>query len=195
MTVLDRRIPFVRVLMIMPRNTIYKEVPLHEDYHYVPYSEDLKDAWCKLQTEVGLFEDFNQAQEKLKSMLEEDAQGFQQNFLFVQDQEGDLVGSAGLWPGHDFDGSRTRIHFVAVKEKAQHKRIAQSLLTKLCLQYEEKPSKYPLYLVTQSQSYGAIALYSRLGFVPYLGEYHDHTAQESEKDWEIVTDILRQHAY
>ena len=63
MTVLDRSIPFVRVLMVMPRNTIYKEVPLHEDYHYVSYSEDLKDAWCKLQTEVGLFEDLKQAQE------------------------------------------------------------------------------------------------------------------------------------
>ena len=36
------------------------------------------------------------------------------------------------------------------------------MLTKLCMMYDLIPSKYPLYLATQSQSYGAIKLYSRL---------------------------------
>ncbi len=70
-----------------------------------------------------------------------------------------------------------RVHYVAVGLSAQHKKIAQAMLTKLCMMYDMIPSKYPLYLATQSQSYGAIKLYSRLGFTPYLGAYKGCTEQ------------------
>ena len=104
------------------------------------------------------------------------------------------MASAGLWPGHDFEEKRLRVHFVAVKETAQHQKIAQSMLSKLCMRYDEKPGKYPLYLVTQSQSYGAIALYARLGFTPYLGNTKDISSEQAEKDWGQVTQILKEKA-
>lgn len=194
MTVLDKSVPFVRVLMVLPKKTIRKEVKLHEDYHYVLYDKSLNEAWCKVQYEAGLFDSISEARQKLASMLEEDADFFAQNFLFVADKTGEIVASAGLWFGHDFDVSRLRIHFVAVKEKAQHKKIAQSMLTKLCMKYDEMPGKYPLYLVTQSQSYGAIALYARLGFTPYLGATDHEDADHAQEAWEKVTQILREKA-
>lgn len=194
MTVLDKSVPFIRVLMVIPKRTIQKEIKLHEGYHYVPYNENLKEDWCQLQFEAGLFDSLKQAREKLMSMLEEDADFFAQNFLFVANANGELVASAGLWPGHDFEDHRLRIHFVAVKEKAQHKKIAQSMLTKLCIKYDKMSSKYPLYLVTQSQSYGAIALYARLGFTPYLGASRQQDASQAQEDWQQVTQILREKA-
>ncbi len=194
MTVLDKSVPFIRVLMVMPRKTVRKEIPLNTKYQYVEFDDTLKEAWCKLQLEVGLFDSLVEAKEKWESMLKEDRALFVQNFLFVADQQGELVASAGLWPGHDFEEKRLRVHFVAVKETAQHQKIAQSMLSKLCMRYDENPGKYPLYLVTQSQSYGAIALYARLGFTPYLGNTKDISSEQAEKDWEQVTQILKEKA-
>ena len=92
---------------------------------------------------------------------------------------------------NDFEESRLRVHYVAVSLSAQHKKIAQAMLTKLCMMYDKIPGKYPLYLATQSQSYGAIKLYSRLGFTPYLGAYKGCTEQKSKNAWQNVTEILR----
>ena len=194
MTVLDKSVPFIRVLMVMPRKTVRKEIPLNTKYQYIEFDDTLKEAWCKLQLEVGLFDSLAQAKEKWESMLKEDRAFFVQNFLFVADQQGELVASAGLWPGHDFEEKRLRVHFVAVKETAQHQKIAQSMLTRLCMKYDEMPGKYPLYLVTQSQSYGAIALYARLGFTPYLGATDHEDADHTQEAWEKVTRILREKA-
>ena len=62
------------------------------------------------------------------------------------------------------------------------------------MKYDEMPGKYPLYLVTQSQSYGAIALYARLGFTPYLGATDHEDADHTQEAWEKVTRILREKA-
>lgn len=124
-------------------------------------------------------------------MLTRDRDFFSKHFLFVANESNELVGSAGLWYGNDFEESRLRVHYVAVSLSAQHKKIAQAMLTKLCMMYDTIPGKYPLYLATQSQSYGAIKLYSRLGFTPYLGAYKGCTEQKSKNAWQNVTEILR----
>ena len=193
MTVLDREIPYIKVLMVMARKTIRKEVNLNSDYCYVPFDASLKDAWCKLQTEVGLFETLQEAQKKWDSMVLRDADFFSKHFLFVVNEKNELVGSAGLWYGNDFDDNRLRVHYVAVSQSAQHQKIGQAMLTKLCMMYDRIPGKYPLYLATQSQSYGAIKLYSRLGFTPYLGAYKGSSEQKSKFAWQKVTKILQNH--
>lgn len=193
MTVLDTNIPFVKVLMVIARKTIRKEVKLNSSYHYAPFCEDLKEAWCKLQTEVCLFENIEEARKKWDSMISRDKAFFSKYFLFVENEENELVASAGLWYGNDFEQDRLRIHYVAVSQNAQHQKIAQSMLTKLCMIYDQIPGKYPLYLATQSQSYGAIKLYARLGFTPYLGAYKGSSEQKSKLAWESVTNILKKY--
>ena len=191
MTVLDTSIPYEKVLMVMARKTICKEIELNPEFHYVEFDESLKEAWCKLQTEVCLFENLDEARKKWDSMLTRDRDFFSKHFLFVANEQNELVGSAGLWYGNDFEESRLRVHYVAVGLSAQHKKIGQAMLSKLCMMYDLIPSKYPLYLATQSQSYGAIKLYSRLGFTPFLGAYKGCTEQKSKNAWQNVTEILR----
>lgn len=84
MTVLDKSVPFIRVLMVMPRKTVRKEIPLNTKYQYVEFDDTLKEAWCKLQLEVGLFDSLAQAKEKWESMLKEDRTFFVQNFYLWQ---------------------------------------------------------------------------------------------------------------
>ena len=193
MTVLDREIPYIKVLMVMARKTIRKEVELNSNYHYVSFDASLKEAWCKLQTEVGLFETIEEAKKKWDTMVLGDLDFFSKHFLFVVNGKNELVGSAGLWYGNDFDDNRLRVHYVAVSQSAQHQKIAQAMLTKLCMMYDQIPGKYPLYLATQSQSYGAIKLYSRLGFTPYLGAYKGCSEQKNKQAWQSVTEVLRNH--
>ena len=190
MTVLDKDIPFVKVLMVMSRKTIQKEIELNSKFHYVEYSDSLKEDWCKLQCEVNLFNSMEDARKKWNEMVQRDKAFFSKNFLFVKDEKERLVASAGLWYGKDFEENRLRIHYVAVSESAQHNKIAQSMLTRLCVMYDKIPGKYPLYLATQSQSYGAIKLYSRLGFTPYLGAYKGCSEQKNTQAWTTVTKLL-----
>lgn len=194
MTVLDKNVPYIKVLMVISRKTIEKEVELNSKYHYVDFSDDLKMDWCKLQCEVNLFDSMDGASAKWNQMILRDKDFFSKHFLFVKDENDNLVGSAGLWYGSDFDEQRLRIHYVAVSPSAQHQKIAQSMLTRLCKMYDLIPSKYPLYLVTQSQSYGAIKCYYRLGFTPYLGAYHGSSEQKSKQAWKNVTEILADYS-
>ena len=193
MTVLDTNIPYEKVLMVMARRTIRKEIELNSEFHYIEFDESLKEAWCRLQTEVCLFENIDEARKKWDSMITRDKSFFSKHFLFVANENDELVGSAGLWYGNDFDEKRLRLHYVAVAISAQHKKIAQAMLTKLCMMYDSIPGKYPLYLATQSQSYGAIKLYARLGFTPYLGAYKGSSEQKSKLAWESVTNILKKY--
>ncbi len=190
MTKLDTNVVDYPLLMVLPKRTIRQEQPLLEGYSYVPYTPEIKAQWIDLQMEVGLFKNRDSAQEKADLFFEKASD----DFLFVVDQENQLVASCGLWQGNHFGMPRQRIHYVAVHPNHQHKKIAQAMLTKLCLHYESKPTKYPLYLATQTGSYGAVALYSRLGFIPYLGEYPGCSKQENEQHWQAVTDILREKA-
>lgn len=194
MTVLDRDVEFKKVLMVIARKTIKKEVPLKEGFEYVQYTDDLYEDWCKLHLDTKMFETIEEAHKKLDEMLEKDKQFFIDNFLFVKDSEGKIVASAGLWYGKDFDEDRLRLHFVSVAQSAQHNKIAQSMITKLCMMYDKIPSKYPLYLATQSQSYGAISLYARIGFNAYLGAYKGCSEKENEAAWEFTTKVLQEKA-
>lgn len=193
MTIVDKEVPFRQLIMVMPRKHIDKQKPLCDGYRYTKFKDSMKEDWAQLQCSVGLFDSISDAKNTLNSFLK-DRKTFEKRFVFVVDLDNELVGSAGLWTGRYFDGNRLRIHYVAVREDAQHHGIGSSMILRLCKMYDSIPSKYPLYLVTQTNSYGAIALYSRLGFTPYLGAYNGCTREESEKNWELATQLLREKA-
>lgn len=192
MTRVDQTIEYRKLLMVIARKTIQIEWPLPDGYHFASLTESDKDDWCALHVETGLFKNKKEAQDQFEQMIQEDQDFFQNHFIKVNDEQGKLVASAGLWWGHHFGIKRLRIHYVSVLQAYQHKGIARSMLTKLCIQYDQIPNKYPLYLSTQTQSYNAIMVYTKLGFTPYLGAYEGHSQSESEKDWEFATKILKE---
>ncbi|MGI6511759.1 MAG: GNAT family N-acetyltransferase [Catenisphaera adipataccumulans] len=186
MTRLDPSVEYRPLIMIIPRRHL-TERQLPEGYHYQSYDPTLEKAWIDLQCSVGLFKDPADARAAWQTFVPSI-----ERFLFVADTQGNLVGSAGLWPGTHFGPERLRLHDVAVREDHQHKGIAQAMICKLSVRYDEAPGKYPLYVVTQTNSYGAVALYSRLGFTPYLGAYQGCTEEQNHANWEIATKILRE---
>ena len=191
MTVLDKEVEYRPLLMIIPRKRQDQEKDLHKDYQYMPWQDSMKEEWIQLHLETGLFDSFEEGKTCLDTFLEE-KEVFIKQFVFVCDVQGHLIASAGLWKGNHFGIERLRIHYVSVNQKAQHKGIASSMVSHLIRLYDEMPSKYPLYLATQTNSYGAIAMYAHLGFTPYLGEWKNCTKEESERNWELATEILRE---
>lgn len=177
--------------MVLPRKTIQEEQPLAPGYTWAPYNPDLRQPWARLMVETGLVNDEEAGLAQWDKMEQEDPEKLREHFRFILGPDNDLAATAGLFPGHDFPG-RLRLHWVATSLNHQHKGLARTLITALAREYDAMPGSYPLYLSTQSQSYGAIKLYSRLGFQPYMGAYEGHTREQSEEDWKTVTDILRQ---
>lgn len=193
MTVLDKEVEYRPLLMIIPRKRQDREKELHKDYSYCQWEDSMKEQWVSLHVETGLFESKEEGEACLEDFLKEE-ENFKNQFLFVCDTNHQLVGSAGIWPGNHFGMKRLRVHYVSVSQVAQHKGIASSMVSRLIHMYDEMPSKYPLYLATQTNSYGAIAMYSHLGFTPYLGQWKDCSKEQSEENWEIATEILREKA-
>ena len=96
MTVLDTSIPYEKVLMVMARKTIRKEIELNQEFYYVEFDESLKEALCILQTEVCLFENLEEARKKWDSMLTRDKDFFSKHFLFVANENNVIVCRKGL---------------------------------------------------------------------------------------------------
>ena len=190
MTIVDQNVEYRPLLMIIGRKVCTHEVPLDPAYQYVAYQPAFETAWAQLQLELGMFDTFEKAKQTFHEMASHP--NFNDNFLFVCDKEGHLVGSAGLWPGHHYGMERLRIHYVAVSQAHQHHKIGSSMVSKLVMKYDATPGKYPLYLAKQTNSYGAIAMYSHLGFTAYLGAYEGCTKKQSEANWTLATQILRE---
>ena len=177
--------------MVLPRHAIHQEAPLHANYHYADFDPSFREPWARLMLETGLVPDLEAGLTQWDKMEAQAPEMLHEHFRFVLGPEGDLAATAGLFPGHDFP-DRLRLHWVATGLNHQHRGLARSVITALALEYETLAGKYPLYLSTQSQSYGAIKLYSRLGFEPYMGAYEGHSQEQSQQDWQAVTDVLRQ---
>lgn len=171
--------------MILPRGTIYKEAELPEEYSFISWDESFKDAWCKLHISTGVFDDE-------KSALDEFNKIDPDMIVLVKNREGELVGSGVLMNGEEYCMKRLSLQHLSVREKDQFLGIGRAMLSKLALDYESSPGKYPLYAVLTTGAYGAVILLSRMGFTPYMGEFKGCSEKQSQKNWEIETDILRE---
>lgn len=66
-----------------------------------------------------------------------------------------------------------------------------AMVSRLAVAYESLPERYPLYIRIDSSNLELIAHASRIGFVPYFGNWKEKNADESAADWETITQALR----
>lgn len=105
--------------------------------------------------------------------------------------EGSLIATAYWQEADDFGMNRPAIVFEGQSD-ALRADLFTALMTRMALAYDEIPSKYPLYIRLFESDLELIAQASRMGFVPYFGEWKKKTALESEEDWKRITEALRQ---
>lgn len=57
--------------------------------------------------------------------------------------------------------------------------------------YRQTPGKYPLYIRLSAQNLEMIAMLSRLKLIPYFGQWSQASQEQSEADWQLITEALR----
>lgn len=104
--------------------------------------------------------------------------------------EGEKIASAKWVDANDFGMLRPAIDFSCENDELRAD-LFVALMTRMALVYDQTPSKYPLYMRLDEADLELIAQASRIGFVPYFGEWQQRSADESEEDWKRITEALR----
>lgn len=103
---------------------------------------------------------------------------------------GRVIATSYWQEADDFGMVRPAIIFDAQNDEHRAE-LFTALMTRIALAYDEVPSKYPLYIRLSQSDLELIAQASRIGFVPYFGQWKERSAAESEEDWKSITEALR----
>ncbi len=103
----------------------------------------------------------------------------------VEEKTGKIAAFLTLWEGGIMEGNFRRIHWVATREEFQGRGIIKAMMTYAMDLYHKQGSTGPCVLATGTQSWQAIRLYKKFGFVPYDPQGEGSGNKKSES-WEII---------
>lgn len=196
---LDKSVPFYAVIMLCnePLSQAYE---LPKGYSFVQFQPGMEFAWSRLQYSVGNFESLEMAQKSFDNEFSNNPDLLRRRMVFVCDDMHRAVACACLWVGKDLGRHVQRVHWLATMPEYQGQGIATALLAHLIEIYKAEGCTTGVYLTTQTYSYKAIGIYSKFGFVPYLGEKPQHFQtqggdyeDETRLAWEIINEQIIQY--
>ena len=171
--------------MILPRNTIYKVNEVPNGYKISSFSEQYKEEWISLFTNLHIF-----SKEECEKMIQNNRQTFKDYCVLVL-YENKVVASSGLLKD---EKGRLYLAYIGVDENHQGKQIGSYLVTKVSYVYSTIPSKYPLYAPVSSLFLREIMLLSRMDYLPFMGELNGKSEEDSKEDWRIITEMLKERS-
>lgn len=197
MTTLDKTIPYYPVLMEYKGKAENLNYHLAAGYRVIFFHEKYIEDWVHLHVALGQLNSFAEGMAYFKDTFLTQPEKMKKQMLLVVDAQGNLAGTSAVWEGEHFGEKRMRVHWVGVDERHQRKGIAKALLVETIRLYMAMHEAQPLYLTTQTNSYVAIAMYLRLGFVPYKGKMpiHFHAnketyIQDNEQAWKLIMEKI-----
>ncbi len=192
MSMLDKTIPFFPVLMLLEEQRKLPDIILPKGYQFQRYDPSYQDAWIKLHVTLGEFENYEEGKLYFEKTFY-DLEKVKKFFLLLVDKDKKLVGTSSIWPGHHFGVERYRIHWLGVDPLHQRQGLAKALLIKAMQLYEQTGRKETLYLTSQTNSYVAISMYLKMGFVPYRGDMPQNFnakketyQKDNDKAWDLI---------
>ncbi|MEI6578895.1 MAG: GNAT family N-acetyltransferase [Eubacteriales bacterium] len=195
---LDKSIPYFRVLMVKTDMKTYPRFDLPEGYRFSGYMPGFEIEWAKLMVELEQKDSLEKAMQLFQNEFLPQSQLLPKQCLFVLDSAGCVVASASIWPGEHFGKTLQRIHWVAASPGHQGKGLVKALMTKLLDVYNELGYKDFIYLSTKTWSYKAINIYENFGFTPYLGPKPvnwkgDYYETENKQAWQIIEEKIKEY--
>lgn len=121
-------------------------------------------------------------------VLDQDPAGLS---LFIH---GKPAGYASWQNASDFGMHRPSVFFSCLEKGSRKLAVFEALVSRLAIAFDRIPGRYPLYIKLQSTDLDLIAKASRMGFIPYFGEWSQKTSEQSESCWKGITESLR-HRY
>ena len=193
---IDRSVPYGKVIMINRTAKSYPKIPLPDGFKICGYTDSYKETWLELaEKQHGAERDT--AIETFEREFLSRAELLSERCLFVVDEkDGRAVATASILRDELAPGvSMNRIQWVATMAEYQGKGLIKALLSHVMDLYQKLGEEGGIYIITQTQSYAAINIYKKFGFIPYMGELHrenfDLTAHREA--WQIINRKINEY--
>ena len=188
---MDKSVPNHRAIMIKYDVENYPRFELPEGFYITGYKPGFEKQWAEIEYVQQCMESEAQAEEIFRREFMSKPEWLYDRCLFVVDGKRDRVAAVtSLWLGQlsETEPLHARVHWVATREEYQGMGLIKAIFTHILELYRKLGDKGYIYLTTQSQSYVAINIYRKFGFVPYWGELHREgfDTEEHRKAWEII---------
>ncbi len=161
---LDKSVPYYRVILRRDPGTPLPEVEVPEGYTIVGYQPGDEVAWGEIESSVLEFETPQAATEYfLRDYVPYDTE-VKRRTLFAQDASGRKVGTFTAW--WNYTGSRRVpfMHWVAVMPEHQGRGVGKALVAAGVRLMVEIEGDCEMFLHTQTWSHKAIRIYRWAGF-------------------------------
>lgn len=189
---MDKSVPNHRAIMIKYDVDQYPRFELPEGFYITGYKPGYEKQWAQIEYVQQCMASEAQAEEIFRKEFMSKPEWLYDRCLFVVDGKKDKVAAVtSLWLGKltEQEPLHARVHWVATREEYQGMGLIKAIFTHILDLYHKLGDQGYLYLTTQSQSYVAINIYKKFGFIPYMGELHGEEPfdlEEHRKAWQII---------
>lgn len=157
------------------------DYPLPEGYRIRKARAGDDNVWIALHEVADIYQKVTET--TFHEEFGYDWPGFLDRGFFLDDPQGQTIGTATAWYDDEFGGGGFgRVHWVAIVPEFQGKGLAKPLIGKVLNRLHQDHSA--AFLTTSTARIPAINLYLQFGFVPLIGY------SSSEQDWEKVRSFV-----
>jgi GNAT superfamily N-acetyltransferase len=179
---LDKSVPYVRILMKRRAGAAIPEVSLPDGFRFVFFKAGDEKAWAEIETSVLEFHSENRAlgyfQKNFLPFLPE----LEKRCIFVENAEGEKVATSMAW--RDYNNRIPWLHWVSVKPEFQGLGLGKAITSKATRLLLEISGDVDFFLSTQTWSHKAVRIYEKLGWEQTYDKkqrYYSHTNYEKAK--------------
>ncbi len=161
---LDKSIPFYRIILKRRAGTPLPEAELPPGYRFSFYQPGDEKAWGEIETSVLEFETVADAIDRFRKEYVPYETEVTRRTLFVERDDGFKVGTFTAWWGYTGQRRHPWMHWVSVRPEFQGLGLGKALVARGVQLMVELEGDCDMYIPTQTWSHRAIRLYQWAGF-------------------------------
>ncbi|HHW32347.1 MAG TPA: GNAT family N-acetyltransferase [Clostridiaceae bacterium] len=188
---LDKSLPFFRVIMVRKAGTPVPEPLLPDGYKFVTFIEGDERHWAEIETSVGEFNNVYEAVNYYRENYLPYTEEVKRRTIFIQNKEGEKIATLTNWWGYTGERRDPWMHWVAVKPEYQGLGMGKAIVFEGVRRMILIEGDRDFYLPTQTWSYKAIGVYLKAGFEFCKEKYAGGFENEYEKALQVIKDKIR----
>ena len=189
---LDKSIPFYRVMMKREKGSPLKEFKLPDGFVFSLFSSGDEKEWAEIETSVGEFDTKEDALEYFQKNYLPYLNELERRCIFIEDDKGKKIGTLTIWWRNIGVKRDPWIQWVAIRPEYQGLGLGKAIIFEGMKRLIEIEGDKDVYLNTQTWSYKAINIYRKAGFNIIDGrELAAFKNDEYDKAMEILKNYIK----
>ena len=176
---MDRDVPWIDLEMRLDTLDRLPEYSLPEGYEWRFFAPGDEAHWTRIETSAGEFKNTDDALKGFRKYYPTD-DILDRRMIFLTER-GVPFATATAWFTDDEPGKMGRLHWVSVDTEHQRRGLSYPLVSLAMCRMREL-GHASSNLTTQTNSWPAIKVYHRFGFMPYV------RSEEELEGWRIVSE-------